>query len=194
MTSELINSLVDAVNFIQEIQIYELSSALLARDSYILSLEAQIELLKFELKSTKSKTSYTTETQTFENISLIDSSIQTINKSFEVQIQQGLTIRPSLSNKKESLNAVNDKKKEINCLQKDTRLEENSETRKIEKTLSLSKLDTLSTLNYISAINSKYNLPITDSYPRNKNISASKKTSDNKTANIFKKKFNKIII
>ena len=159
-----------------------------------MSLEAQIELLKFELKSTKSKTSYTTETQTFENISLIDSSIQTINKSFEVQIQQGLTIRPSLSNKKESLNAVNDKKKEINCLQKDTRLEENSETRKIEKTLSLSKLDTLSTLNYISAINSKYNLPITDSYPRNKNISASKKTSDNKTANIFKKKFNKIII
>ena len=136
-----------------------MSSVLLARDSYILSLETQIELLKIELKSKNCKERETSCTQTFNENLFYETSTQSLSQALSIDKQTSSTIFPSIKNicKNEPLDAHG----LIESLSKEDEENTKPQLRKpgTVKNVYLRKLS------FISAMNFKSDLPVKDTCP-----------------------------
>lgn len=144
MSTELIHSLVNAVSPRQEIKICELSAALLARDSHILALETQIDLLKFELKSTKT-------------LELSHISVQTFDPRIFFESSTQFTYKPQFTVHAQSLSSYTPPQKLLEQPQLIKNIQENVKPSP-KKSLSVKRLS------FISAINIKADLPVKDTF------------------------------
>jgi hypothetical protein len=165
MNSQLLEKIVQL-----EITISELSSKILAQDSHILSLEEQIESLKHE-KSKSSKSQTNTCTQTSYDKLILEASSQTASESLKLSkyIQTDLILNKNflqndeISTAKKLLMAFEEVNKE-NSLQED--LDPDSKPEDSEK-INLKTKESLLSLNFISALNLKSDLPVKEPCPKN---------------------------
>ncbi|OMJ74258.1 hypothetical protein SteCoe_26886 [Stentor coeruleus] len=166
MTEKLLNQLVDS-----EIKVNELSTMILERDSRILSLEMQVELLKFQLLKEKRKKDAYFSSQTDSLTEKQDKNSQTNSQPIMVNI-----ICQTDEEKLSNINIENNKKNtEKECLETTFSDKENSEgeksARKIPQMYMKLKEILNQPLNFISAINLKSDLPVKDTRPRMKSLS-----------------------
>ncbi|OMJ96080.1 hypothetical protein SteCoe_464 [Stentor coeruleus] len=174
MTEKLLNQLVDS-----EIKVSELSTMILARDSRILSLEMQVELLKFQLLKEKTKKNTNFASQT-------DALIQKQEKSFQTNYNPIManiicqTDEEEKQSKELSDTNVKDKGKNTENYEKESLETTFSDKENNEGGMSARSIPQMyiklknilnQPLNFISAINLKSDLPVKDTRPRMNSLS-----------------------
>ena len=152
-----------------EIKLSELSSQVLAQESYILTLESEIQSLKFQLKKSNTKDSSNICTQTSYDNLITESSSQTtpIPPTFSKYVQTDIALNKNflmndeVSTTKKLLMAFEELNKE-NSVQEELTSENDSKSDDTENAKeSLSK-----PLNFISALNLKSDLPPQEAVPK----------------------------
>lgn len=164
MTSSLPEKLANC-----EIKLSELSSQILAQESYILSLETEIQSLKFQLTKSNTKETSNSCTQTSYDTLTRESTVQTVPPAVKLEkyaqtdlaINKNFLLNDEISTTKKLLMAFEEVNKENSG--QDELSEENE--LKLEG-LESAKGGFAKPLNFISALNLKSDLPAKEACPK----------------------------
>lgn len=152
-----------------EIKLSELSSQILAQESYILTLESEIQSLKFQLKKSNTKESSNTCTQTSYDTLTTEGSSQTAPipvkhskyAQTDLALNKNFLLNDEVSTTKKLLMAFEELNKE-NSVQEELTSENDSKSDEFDHAKdSFSK-----PLNFISALNLKSDLPAKEAVPK----------------------------
>lgn len=163
-----------------EIKLSELSSQILAQESYILSLESEIQSLKFQLSKSNTKDTMNTCTQTSFDILTRESPAQTTPAPANIEkyvqtdlaINKNFLLNDEISTTKKLLMAFEEVNKE-NSGQDE--LSEESDLKM--DCLENAKGGFVKPLNFISALNLKSDLPAKEACPKSINSRGSRRYS-----------------
>ncbi|OMJ78484.1 hypothetical protein SteCoe_21681 [Stentor coeruleus] len=173
MTEKLLNELVES-----EIKVSELTSMVQARDSHILSLELQVEFLKFELIKERNKSNISIGCQTDIQIDYIENYSQTIDRFLKdtVECQTDEEIKDMIEVKQfEEIDEKSTEKNEIIMDDKRNTVDAGKNIGNVPQVYVKLRDKMEQPVSFISAINFRSSLPVSEAKIRRSSLMASVK-------------------